>query len=50
MENGRKMASVVPIHKRDVNGMLKVIDMFHFFQCSGKYLNVLYTVKCTHFL
>ena len=30
--------------------MLKIIDLFHFFQFSGKYLNVLYTRKCTHLL
>ena len=45
-----KKANVVPIHKRDDKQNVKNIELFHFFQFLGKYLNVLYTIKCTHFL
>lgn len=32
-----------------VRKMLKVIDLFYFFQVSQKYRNALYTMKSTHF-
>ena len=32
-----------------INRMSKMINLFHFFQFSEEYLNVSYTIKCTHF-
>ena len=45
-----KKANVVPIHKRDDKRNVKNYRPVSLFQFSEKYLSVLYTMKCTHFL
>ena len=54
MESGifpaeRKMANVYLFINEMANRMVKIIDLFHFFQFFEKYLNVLHTIKCTNF-
>ena len=44
------MANVVPIHRRDDKQNVKDYGPVLLLSVSGKYLNVLHRMKCTHFL